>query len=781
MMKIQLKRLRQLFVVTLCVYCLSSGLFTQVVRAEATINSWKQVFLGYRGNLGSGDAIVSTVEAACLAWPSYSRRPTNGEGWYVFLGVEPGAGGYFTCKTRIDWPSPHWPSPQGEPYTQGTVGAVYHYVCESPSVLVNGSSCAAPPKPPCDKCTPHPIHIANGEKVLAQTAYSGSTVFPLELTLHYSSLNSVPVVPLLPGSLTPTSAGLQLDVRNSNYELACTSRANDPHYALVCPVVDPKYSMAGATAPGTGWQHSGHLGISTLSNGTVAALARANGKAYIFRLIGGVWKSDLDVAGKLIKLVDGSGAASGWEYSNTKDEIEHYDSLGKLSSVSNRNGLKHTYAYDATGRVNTITDSFNRQLKLTYDTANRLSSLIDPANQVTTYAYDDNNNLASVTFPDEKSKTYLYEDTRFPHALTAVVDENNKRYMNYHYDAQGKAISEEHLGNINHYQLAFDRDAKTTTVTNPLGTAYVTRFQNSLGVDKIASETQAAGSGSIAAMRSFTYDANGNIATSTDWKNTLTTYAYDLTRNLETSRVEAAGTPQARTISTIWHAKFRIPVQINEPLRRTLYAHDANGNVLVKNVQATSDANGSQGSAAALVGTARRWTYTYNSLGQVLTLVGPRTDKTTYSYDAQGNLATISNAAGHLSTLANYDAHGHVGSITDPNGVVTTLSYHPRGWLTSRTVSAGSLVETSAYEYDGVGQMIMVTLPDNSKINYTYDDAHRLTDISDSHQNSIHYELDNMGNRIHESIKGSGGDIERQVSRIYDALNRLQQVTGGAQ
>ncbi len=615
--------------------------------------------------------IMPTADAACMNWPPYSIKPTTGEGWYVFMRAEPDMFGGFSCVGRVDWPSP---KPPGNPFTQGSVAALYHYVCESPSVLVNGSSCAAPPKPPCDKCTPNPIHIANGEKVLSQNAYTGTGVFPLELTLTYSSVNAGPAVPLLPGSVTPTSTGLQLDVHNPNYALACVARADDPHYALICPVVDQKYKMAGATAPGTGWQHSGHLGISTLSNGTVAALARANGKAYIFRLIAGVWQSDVDVTGKLVKLVDGSGATSGWEYTSTEDKVERYDKLGKLSAVINRNGLKHTYAYDAKGRVESITDSFNRQLKLTYDTADRLSTLIDPANQVTAYTYDVNNNLASVTFPDHKVKTYLFENALFPHALTAVVDENGKRYMNYHYDEQGRASSEEHLGDINHYQLTFDSNAKITTVTDPLGAARVSKFQNIFGVNKIASETQPAGSGSLEAVRNFTYDANGNTASSTDWNNILTTYTYDLTRNLETSRVEASGTPQARTISTKWHAKFRIPVQINEPLRRTLYAHDANGNVLVKNVQATSDVNGSQGAAAALVGTARRWTYTYNSLGQVLTLVGPRTDKTTYTYDAQGNLATITDAGGLVTSLTQYDAHGHVGSITDPNGIVTPLS-----------------------------------------------------------------------------------------------------------
>ncbi len=74
-----------------------------------------------------------------------------------------------------------------------------------------------------------------------------------------------------------------------------------------------------------------------------------------------------------------------------------------------------------------------------------------------------------------------------------------------------------------------------------------------------------------------------------------------------------------------------------KPGRKTLFlfiiemgvlsVHDVNGNVLFKTEQATSDVNGSQGAAPAfLVGVARRWAYTYNTFGQVLTLDGPRTD-----------------------------------------------------------------------------------------------------------------------------------------------------------
>ena len=253
---------------------------------------------------------------------------------------------------------------------------------------------------------------------------------------------------------------------------------------------------------------------------------------------------------------------------------------------------------------------------------------------------------------------------------------------------------------------------------------------------------------------------------------------------METSRTEAAGTALAKTTTTSWHEKFRLPVQINEPLLRTVFIYDSNGNVLTKTQQTTTDMSGSQGAAATVTGAPRVWRYTYNSVGQVLTVTGPRSDVvdvTTYAYDTQGNLTSLTNAAGHVTTMTNYDAHGHVGTITDPNGVVTNLTYAPRGWLLSRSTSADGVTETTTYTYDGVGQMTQVTLPDNSQVHYTYDDAHRLVRITDNVGNSINYILDNMGNRVQETVTDASGNLSRQVSRIYDTLNRLQQVIGATQ
>jgi YD repeat-containing protein len=72
-----------------------------------------------------------------------------------------------------------------------------------------------------------------------------------------------------------------------------------------------------------------------------------------------------------------------------------------------------------------------------------------------------------------------------------------------------------------------------------------------------------------------------------------------------------------------------------------------------------------------------------------------------------------------------------------------------------------------------------VTQPDGvSFVQYGYDDAHRLTTVSDNLGNSITYTLDNLGNRTAEEVKDPGNALRRQLTRSIDALGRVQQITG---
>ncbi|HZP92846.1 MAG TPA: RHS repeat-associated core domain-containing protein [Burkholderiales bacterium] len=321
---------------------------------------------------------------------------------------------------------------------------------------------------------------------------------------------------------------------------------------------------------------------------------------------------------------------------------------------------------------------------------------------------------------------------------------------------------------MQHYALVYNADG-TKTVTDPFNVSRTYSFQWSWGVARIAGITGSACPACGPAAQS--YNSNGYLASRTDWNGNVATYLRQDSSgrlDLETSRTEASGSSVARTITTTWHATYRLPAQIAEPGRRTNFSYDGSGNLLSRTVTDTA------------TNASRTWTYTYNSRGQVLTVDGPRTDVsdvTTYAYDATtGNLLSITNALGHVTQITSYDANGRPLTLVDPNGVTTTLTYSPRGWLTSRQVGS----ETTTYTYDYAGQLTKVTLPDGSYLSYTYDAAHRLTQIQDNLGNKVAYTLDAMGNRTQEQVTDPANNLARSRSRVYNSLNQLIKDIGGA-
>ena len=147
-----------------------------------------------------------------------------------------------------------------------------------------------------------------------------------------------------------------------------------------------------------------------------------------------------------------------------------------------------------------------------------------------------------------------------------------------------------------------------------------------------------------------------------------------------------------------------------------------------------------------------------------------------------GDLQSITNPAGHVTQFTLYDRAGRLRQMVDPKGVVTDISYTPRGWVsTVTTTPAGGTARTTSYAYDNAGQLTGVSQPDGTSLTYSYDAAHRLIGATDAKGNSVNYTLDNVGNRIAEEVRDPTGTLQRSISRSFDALNRLQQVTGAAQ
>ncbi|MGA4309466.1 RHS repeat protein, partial [Ralstonia nicotianae] len=411
---------------------------------------------------------------------------------------------------------------------------------------------------------------------------------------------------------------------------------------------------------------------------------------------------------------------------------------------------------------------------------------------VTGYGYNSTGMLSTVTRPDGTTRQYVYEDSRFPTALTGIVDENGNRYATYAYDDQGRAISSTLAGGANQYQFQYG-DNYQTTVTDPTGKTSVYTFIKQNGVllpTAISAPCGLCGS----TRQSSSYDANNNLIQETDYNGTVTSHAYD-SQKRETQRVDGTGTASARTTTTVWHPQFwNLPTQIASPTKLQTYSYDSNGNLTSYSETPTADSDGSQGVSAATTGATRTTNWTYTANGQVATSSGPRSDvatSTTYVYRTaddtatppqyrKGDLYQIVDPLGHTTTINQYDASGRPLQTTDANGTVTAFTYSNRGWLTSQTITlASGTGQTTNYGYDAVGQLTKVTLPDSSSVSFSYDGAHRMTGAADSQGNSIRYSLDAMGNRTQEQAKDPSGNLARQVTRVFDSMNRPLKVTVG--
>jgi YD repeat-containing protein len=530
----------------------------------------------------------------------------------------------------------------------------------------------------------------------------------------------------------------------------------------------------------------------------------------------------------ILKLIDDAGGRKAWLLIAEGGSYDKFSDDGLLRTHTSALGATVSYSYDANGKASAISDYTGRSIAIQY-VDGRLSQITRPDGQVISYVPSSDRSITS--YPDGTSKTFHFGQSNLSGTapgfdpdyglFTGITDERGIRYATYVYDSFWQVTEEYHGAGVQRY--GFENWGSYTHVTDPLGTKRTYYFEDDpAGNRRLTTQTQPAGSGSSSGSQALSYDAQGNVASITDFTNNRTCYAYDTSRNLETTRVEgltnahtcATYTPAGATlpsagrkISTQWHPDYGLALRVAEAKRLTTSVYHGQPDpfaggaiascapadallpdgkpiaVLCKRVeQATTDANGASGFNTGVQAgvAARQWQWSYNRWGQVLSEDGPRTDVadiTTYTYYTDtsadhtlGDLQSITNPLGQVTQFTKYNAHGQLLESVDAKGVTTTHTYDLRMRRTSTSV--GGL--TTSYSYEPTGDVKRITQPDGSWVENTYDDARRIVAVTDSRGNQIVYTLDNAGNRVTERVKDPTGAPVRQINRTFDALGRLQ-------
>jgi len=190
--------------------------------------------------------------------------------------------------------------------------------------------------------------------------------------------------------------------------------------------------------------------------------------------------------------------------------------------------------------------------------------------------------------------------------------------------------------------------------------------------------------------------------------------------------------------------------QVLDPLNGTTgFSYDANGNLLT-----VTDARSNQ------------TTYTYESMDRLATRVDPLIRSESYQYDLAGNMTQFTDRKAQ-GTSYTYDALNRRTGVTYADASTTAYTYDAGNRLTEVVDSiAGTITRT----YDGLNRLTSETTPQGS-VSYTYDTAGRRTSMTVSGQPSVVYSYDNA-NRVTQITQGSS-----VVSFTYDAACRRTSLT----
>jgi len=292
------------------------------------------------------------------------------------------------------------------------------------------------------------------------------------------------------------------------------------------------------------------------------------------------------------------------------------------------------YDFDATGALTAITDRNGNQTTLAYDINGNLTSITDRNGRITNLAYDANNHIISYTTPGGNATTFAYDASNT--YLTTITDPANGQWV-FTYDAITGDMLTKKDPELNQWQYAYDGSNRLMTSTDPQGN-----------------------------LKSITYDAPNNITTVTEKDGGVWKYTYDPILNV----VSKVTDPNLKDTLYTYDANGMVTQKKEPGGGITDYTYDTDGNMLTETRYLVDPQTQNQTQVTN--------TYTYNTLGQVLTAQDPDGNVTQYTYelpDNVGNLTKVENLTTGATTSYLYDTKGNVTQITDADGNVTGLVY----------------------------------------------------------------------------------------------------------
>jgi RHS repeat-associated protein len=453
-----------------------------------------------------------------------------------------------------------------------------------------------------------------------------------------------------------------------------------------------------------------------------------------------------DSRGNRLSATDPLGGVERWTY----------DSHGNVLTDTDKDGHTTTYAYDAFGNRTQTTDPLGNVTMMTYDAVGNLTSRTDANNHTTGRTYDALDRVIIVTDPLGKTTVTVYDGQ----GNRIQVTDRDGNTTQDQYDQRSRLTKEtDALGQTT--IMTYDNNNNVISVTDKDG--HTTTFAYDVQNRRI-SVVDALGDTSTTAD-----DPVGNKLTDTDANGHTTTYTYDAL-NRQVTKTDAVSSV------TIWVYDSTGPCAgCTGPTKGSSHISkrtDGNGKVIYYKYDGLDrlirEVHKQGGTADTETPNDAVTVYTYDPVGNRLTLTEPDGNTTTYTFDADNRLIKKVNAAGD-TTLTAYDGVGNIVSVTAPTTNVTTTTYDADDRVILVQDGGGTV---SSYTYDAVGNQLTRTDGNGNTTSTTYDAIYRVVRITDPLAKNTSYAFDPVGNLLSTTDRNGAVTTYR-----YDAINRRISMT----
>lgn len=491
-----------------------------------------------------------------------------------------------------------------------------------------------------------------------------------------------------------------------------------------------------------GW---GVVGVYTLqASAERVNLVGGDGSVFAFTPTAGTYTA---AAGSLSTLKNGPGGSYVWTHPDGTTFT--FDANGRQTRLADRNDNGTIFEYDTAGRLVRLIDPVGLVTNLAYDDATRTVTLTDPAGRVTTLRRNEAGDLIQIVNPDGSTRSFAYDAA---HRMTSQTDAAG-RTTTYTYDDLGALVRVDRPDGTHTEHAAATSGA--AHFVDPAGQRY--RFTVSpLGTRTGITDPL----GRTTTMRRDQHDRLVQLALP---GGKSTSYTYDAAGNL--TRVSGYGPSAAAAdeLQIAYDPVHNLPVTVTDSSAGTWRGtYDGRGNLI----------------EARLPG-GYTWTFAYNSRGQRSTAtIGPAVF--TYGYDDLGNLATVIDPIGGVWTYGR-DAYGNENRLTDPDGHTWTAAYNAMNLVEQVTNPAGETVHFAyaaargSEDLNGLGPVavpVAVTDARGNVTRYAYDALDRLTSITDALGNVTTFQYDAAG-RLIARIEPNGARVDLTYNVAGDLTRKV--------